>query len=954
MKNKITAVFLAAFLLLGSFCTCITVSAEADDYGYTGLQSEFTYAAYAKEHETKSAGAEEIRINAADYDKEKSAKSLEEHEDYEGCGEPSVLFPEKGGALFYVNIPSDGKYLLKLEYFTGTQSGSAAVRDILIDGKLPFFESSEIVFYEHWEDKNGKEIVFDKNGNQIRSKQVQKKERAEIIAADSSGQYNEDFEYFLTQGEHTITLEAKRETLHLLSITLYPKPEVRTYKQLLEAYKGNGYKEVSKEANVTIEAENTKAKSDQTLYPLSDRSTPSVSPYHVSNTRYNTIGGTQWQMSGQWIEWEVTVSQSGLYKIASHFKQSFKVNDLCVRALYINGKLPFAEASNLRFYYDGAWQTGAFSGEDNEPYLFYFEKGRSYTVRLAVTLGEITQSLRTAFDCLYRLNEVYRELVVITGSTPDMYRDYQLDKTVPETIKKFKGISADLKALEKEVTASNKEGGQSTAAIKRLYLQMDKMTEDSDLIPKMFSSFKDNISSFGTWINDRTRQPVEIDTLMFLSPGSPLPKGEANILRLAGHYLAQFFHSFFTVYDTVGTLADGKEETITVWTASGRDQAQILNRMIADDFTEGQKVSVDLQLVTPSALLPSIIAGTAPDIYMGMLQSEPINMALRSALADLSSFEDYQTISERFHKESLVPFDLDGRIYALPDTLDYTMLFYRKDILKQMGIHISQLERWDTILKNVLPDLQINSLSFGLNANGMSYLTFLYQSGGEMYKNGGRSSAISSTAAIGAMTAYSRLYTQYGLPLSYDFANRFRSGEMPIAVDQFTLYNQLVVFAPEIKGLWGMLPVPGTLKPDGTVDHTTASSTTGSVILSTSKKQKHAWEFLKWWSSKDVQKEYGTSLESVIGAAARYNSANIEALSSVQWDYDIKESLQEQIKSIKAYHEVPGGYIMTRYFDFAFRDIVLEGKGVRETLTQTVAQVDREITHKRKEYGLDQ
>lgn len=92
--------------------------------------------------------------------------------------------------------------------------------------------------------------------------------------------------------------------------------------------------------------------------------------------------------------------------------------------------------------------------------------------------------------------------------------------------------------------------------------------------------------------------------------------------------------------------------------------------------------------------------------------------------------------------------------------------------------------------------------------------------------------------------------------IEYNAANRFRSGEMPIIIADYSFYNQLMVFSPEIGGLWEMLPIPGERQEDGTVNHLAVSTTTAAIILKSTEKKEQAWEYLKWWTSDTVQTEF--------------------------------------------------------------------------------------------------
>ena len=335
-----------------------------------------------------------------------------------------------------------------------------------------------------------------------------------------------------------------------------------------------------------------------------------------------------------------------------------------------------------------------------------------------------------------------------------------------------------------------------------------------------------------------------------------------------------------------------------------------------------------------------------------MLQADPLNLALRGAVYDLNNFDDIDNFKSAFYAETLIPFEFNGGLYALPETLTFPMLFYRSDILRELDIHISELENWSILLGTVLPKLQKNSLEFGVMPTIQNYLTFCYQQGGDMYSVSGTESALGSSAAIESMKLFCMLYSQYGVPVSYDFANRFRTGEMPLAVADFTAYNTLAIFAPEIDGLWGMVPVPGTADKDGKTNFTTVSTVTASAIMNGSKDPNAAWSFMKWWLSAETQNSFGKNLESVVGASARYNTANREALYNVKWDSDVKKAIIEQSKHIKSYREVPGGYFTARLFNFAYRKIVYDDGDVRENMNDTVADINRELSNKRKEYGL--
>ena len=893
--------------------------------------------------ETKNQQPDTIVLTAESCQTSKGVKI--NNEDFEAG---SVIEVEAGArADFAFSAERSGTYIIRLTYSNSDTENTDISLQFLLDGKQLFSDMPSIDFPTIWED-SGNNKKYDESGNQIRNKQKIATNKNKEYAFDPSGKQSNPLELVLTDGDHLFSLFSEIGKACIEKIELIPKQETPDYNEVKATYSKENITNGKNE--IIIEAEEGSLRSDRSMQAISDKTSPTVTPSDEVKSLYNAVGGTQWKLAGQWIEWAFDVKNDGLYKIGFHFKQSEKTGDISIREIWLDGEVPFSEADSVRFEYGSMWQFKYFDDENNTPYLFHLSEGK-HTIRLKVGLGETAKSIADAMKILEQLNSVYRRIVVITGTSPDIYRDYQLPKLIPDVFSDMKTLHGNLETLKKEFAVKN--GGSQTATINRLILQLEQMLEDDDKVATLLSSFQENISAFGTWINGRSEQPLTLDKIVICPPETEDKVSETGFFGLAKHYIVQFLASFVTDYNAIGVVNTDTNKNIKVWMALGRDQSLILKSLINDDFTPQSGIAVNLQLVSATALLPSIVANTAPDVYMGMSQAEPVNLALRGALVNLKKIDGFDKITGRFYSEALVPFEFNGGVYAMPDTMSFPMMFYRKDILKEIGVSISSLTTWDSVLKNVLPELQVNSLSFGIPTEFNSFLTFLYQKGGNVYKNEGKQSTFDSAVAVDSMEFLAKLYTQYGLPLTYSFPNRFRSGEMPVAVADYLQYNQLAVFAPEIKGLWGMLPVPGIKKQDGKIDRSTAATMTGSVILAGSKDVKSAFEYLKWWTSAEVQTAYGSELESVVGAAARYNSANMEAVYSTGWTSDTKQQLSAQIAQLSAIPEVPGGYLTTRYYSFAFRDIAYNGDRVRDTMVDAAEKINAEILHKREEYDLD-
>lgn len=113
-----------------------------------------------------------------------------------------------------------------------------------------------------------------------------------------------------------------------------------------------------------------------------------------------------------------------------------------------------------------------------------------------------------------------------------------------------------------------------------------------------------------------------------------------------------------------------------------------------------------------------------------------------------------------------------------------------------------------------------------------------------------------------------------------------------------------------------------------------------------------AWEVLDWWTSAETQTRFGSEMESLLGASARYATANREAFSQLAWSVEEYKTIEAQRAWAQGVPEVPGGYFTSRHIDNAFRRVTYYWEDPKDTLTDYVYTINQEITGKRKEFGL--
>ena len=864
-------------------------------------------------------------------------------------GEPSCWYlPESTTLRLRVEAAAAGRYTLRLRYLPAEGKGVELERALRVNGAVPYEEASHLLLPRVW--VNATEVQKDIYGNDIRPSQIEHFRWQERLLQDSNGYYGEPLSVYLEQGENTLELTMTNEPMWLASVTLAAPETLPDYETQLAAWRAAGAEEKTG-LQLRLQGEAADYKSSATLYPLTDRTSPATDPYEPSITRLNTIGGSRWAYPGRSLTWVLEVPESGLYRIAVKARQNLTSGILSARRLYIDDKVPFAEADVLTFPYDSAWGQYVLGGE--EPYLFYLEQG-THELRLEVVLGEMGPILRETEDILLGLNRIYREILIITGSSPDLYRDYKLAELIPETIEEisvqYERLTAVIEAMQR---LTGEDGSDNLGTLRTVARQLKSMADDPDRIARKFSYFKTNIGSLGTWLNQNHEMPLEIDYITVYTADQELPPAEAGLWETLVFRVRRFIDSFVLDYDAIGNLSVSENmRTVTVWISSGRDQSQTLKSILNDSFVPETGIGVNLQLVQASTLLSATIAGIGPDVALGVGMGDPVNYALRGAVTALDTMEDFSAVRAWFGEELFVPYELNGHTYALPETQSFPMLFYRTDILQEMGLSVPQT--WSDVVA-AISVLNKQNMEFGLSGTvdvNMLYM-LLMQNGGSLYNAEGSATLLDSDAAVDAFKQWTNFYVNYKVSQEMDILNRFRVGEVPIAIADYSLYNSLQVSAPEIKSLWAFTSVPGTVREDGNVDRSAVLSSTAAVMMADIGDPEAAWSFLRWWVSADTQTRYGNEMESILGESARYPTANPEAFSRLPWSVTEYGALQTQLAASRGVRQVPGCYYLSRHLTNAFRQVVQHDKDPKDTLLDYVYTINGEITSKRREFHME-
>ncbi len=998
------------------------------------LLNAITYQEYQKKHvdAKRAVGAVHVPIASFVVDPITSDTYKDQFKMVKVDGEDALFTPQNGSVSWTVNITDaetggrrEAKFAICIEYYPDANRSTSIERILKINDKVPFAEARFLTIPKRWvneyvkasvspssgstadaladearaagydqvEVQDGKVLIgfpdyftsamslfADKYGvrffqrditnNEIRPTTKDEAKWMTYYLKDSTGYTTESFEFVLEKGENKITIESRNEPMSIKAITLYPVEDTIDYNtyaaQYADAQPGTDV--------VLIEGEFAHVMSNKTIYAVEDRSCAINSPTDATCTVLNTIGGEKWATAGQWVEYRFKVNSSGMYDIATRFRQNVLDGMYTCRSMYLyseglpvgsagyyNGA-PFAEAMKLIYNYNDNWQVTQMSAgvEDADgniqDYSVYLEKDVVYTIRLEVTLGKMGEVVRDVEDILDTINQGYLEIIKLTGITPDKYRDYGFSQVMPDVMVDLVRSAKKLNALADTLTEIAGEKSSNVATLEKVARLLDEMGRDDDEVAKNLENLKSYIGTLGTFLSDVRTQPLQIDYIKVQPAGAKAPKATPGFFQSFWHEIRSFFQSFIRDYNSMGALTETSEDATEVWLATARDQSQVIRNLVNNDFTPNQNIAVDLKLVAGGTLLPSVLAGEGPDVYLGLGQGDVINYAIRSAILSIDGFEDFESYTkDNFNDAAMLVLGIEDadeqmHYYGLPESQSFPMMFVRIDVLADLDLDVPQT--WDDVMA-CIPTLQANNMQIGLPTD---YRIFLYQQGGDLFADDGMRINLDSKLGLASFEKMCNLFTMYSFPYQYDAANRFRTGEMPILLGDYTgTYNQLKVFATEIEGKWEFMPLPGERQADGSINNVSISAVLATVMVKgvEGKVKDNAWEFMKWYNGENFQVDFSNEMIAILGPSAKQAVSNKNALASLPWTTSEYEKVQAQFNNLGSVPNYPGAYIIDRYTNFAFLSAYNDNANPSDAMMSHIAAINKEIERKRNEFNLE-
>ncbi len=870
---------------------------------------------------------------------------------YQGVDQAMLSEEDGEDICFSFQCESAGLYALRVRYCAMNDVTTPIVCSLTIDGEIPFSESGTISLYRMWQD-DGKPVL-NINGDEVAPGVVQVKDWQTTTLYDAEGYYTSPLEWYLSSGTHEMTLSSVENGMAVEYLEFYPLEKIPSYEELATEYEAKDYKKAAKP--IYLEAENEIENKNWSTIRLVSDSDPTVSKTEAGKVLYNTVGGGYWTNANASITWGFDVEEDGLYNLAFHLKQNFGNGLPSYRRIEVDGKVPFKEFENRKFLYGSKWRKEIMADEDGDPYEIYLKKGH-HTLTMTVTLGELADMVEDINRDSLVLSDLILQITMLVGQNADTNYDYRLEERIPDLIPTLKEL---VKHMDQYMEILEEVCGKTPSLhgqIKNSKVQIQELIDNPFDIAAKKDVLDTVVSTMGTAITSLSGQGLLLDNIQFVSSEKDIRTQKGGFWARLWGGVVNFFQSFTKDYDAVGNAGMGDTkvtEVLDVWVSYGEDWGALIQEMADSDFTPKTGIGVKIHVVpagqlssgSANALLLAISSGTAPDVTLGADVNSIGEFALRNAVVDLTQFEDYEEVIKRYQEKRMIPLTSGDAVYGLPEVQNFQVMIYRKDILSDLGLTLP--ETWEDLYNYVLPVLYQNNMEFYCPLN---LDPFIYQNGATYYNEDMTMSALSSEKAFLGFQEFVELYSVQGVPIAASFFNRFRSGEMPIGIGDLSMYMQIRAAAPELKGRWGVALIPGHEREDGTVNHSMGNCVSqAAMILNQSDKQEAGWEFLKWWTSDDVQTRYGNEIEALKGEVARWSSANKNAFAAMAWPKEDYEVITEALSQVDATKVVLGGYFNGRHVLNAFNRVCISHTmNERDSIEKAVEDINKELARKRE------
>lgn len=857
-------------------------------------------------------------------------------------------------AEYHINVEKDGVYVLALDYLSGGDSYLDYILSVEVNGQQQYQELQTVELPLYWEDSIS-EFMVDRYGDQIAPTQNRVNVWSRTYLYNNTYATVEPLMVTLSAGENILSFKnVSNDGLVLGSLYVEePAQQAPAYEEYLQALDTTAPVPVSG-GPIAINAIDYSLKnSAEIIYEVT--ASPAMTPYDAEFKKLNTLS---WSNAGDEIIYDFIVETDGFYDMALHYKNE-KEEFNSYQTILIDGQVPFAELQCYPFAYTGtSWANEILCDEDGNPYYIYLTAGE-HTLTLKSELEPVTEAWRYGQLIAEHVTKFALDVKKIAGTDADKYRTWKMTRYIPEIpdyLESYRMLMQHIRYLL-QYESDNGINGALLSYLDKAEDYVKEIAEYPDEIALYVESMVGRDNSILVAVSNFNSAIIKMDfslDMIYLGGEGELPRANPSLLQSVGNVISTTYYSFVSDKYSVQNEDDA---VLTIWVNRALTHVDLLQKMVDTNFTEKTGIPVKISVMPDAAKLTlSAAADVTPDIALGLASHMPFDLACRNALYDMTQFEDFWQVSNRFVAGSMVPYVYNEGVYAIPETLDFGAVIYRTDIFHSLGLEVPGT--WDE-LREMLPALQRYGMNFYHNiSSGVGYKWFyqttplIFQNGGKLYTEDGTAAAIDSPESVAGLKELGDLFVAYSLDTQVnEFFNSFRYSVLPIGIVDSNSYNLIKNGAAELDGQWELAPYLGTVQEDGTIDRWYVANGTGAAIFADTDKAEQAWEFLKWWTSDEVQVEYTYTLRSTYGDTYFWLPSNLEALEQAPIDQEDKAVIMDMVKWLRDVPRTPGQYLLERSVSDIWNAMVLDGSSAQVVADEKSIDINREITKKMQEMG---
>ena len=864
-------------------------------------------------------------------------------------GSDSVMDVKAGDTVeLAVSVQKDGLYAVRFDYLSYDNSVLPVEFSMETDGQFPFYECRNVELHSTWLPKAEKS--FDRYNDQVVTVPDKAIQWESAYFRDSSYRHSEPLLLQLAAGEHKFRFEVKSGSFLLGSLTLTAPESIADY---------TGSQTASGNALIPIEGEDYFSSNESSVHAVADFD-PAVTPYKVTESELNTIDPESFDTAGQTLTYKFNVDTAGYYNIAMNYRQPDKTDFPVFVDVRVDGEIPNTAFQAYEMAYTSSYKITTLSDKDGEKLSIYLEPGE-HTLSYTITLAPICYVLEAVEEVMAGVNDLALEITKVAGTNSDRYRDLRLSRYIPNLESTLTAYADELIELEDSARHFNAKN-KNVAVMSSMLIaanQLNSLADNPDEIPYRIAELSSSTNSVNQYlantIDSLLENGLSIDRIWIYQEEAELPK-PPNFFESLWMSIQRFFASFF---DQSYSASNIDPEHLQVWVNRSSQYVQVMQKMIDEYFTPASGIDVDISIMPDQyKLVLANSSGYAPDVATGINYTIPYELAIRGALVDMAQYDDFRQTASVYEPGFFLTGTIGESVYSMPETMNFWVLVYRTDVLEKLGLKVPDTMQ-DVI--DMLPELQMRGLNFYYPTAGMRAMRnfhgttpLIVQNGGALYSGTAQEgTTLSSEASVKGFTMLTDLFTVYDLPVDIDnFYQHFRNGDIPIGICDYGTYNLISNAAPELAGSWDISIVPGVEQADGSIDRSTCGCAESTVIFkSVEEREAKAWEFVKWWSSTEMQAEFGQTIQITYGDEYMWTTANVEAFAQLPLDSAHKQVVLEFASNVVDVARVPGTYMLEREMSNAFNAIVVDGDNTQSRLDEAVKVIDREIIRKLEEFG---